>query len=140
MAQTVSRQPLTAVDRVRSRISPREICVGQSGVGTGFPQCISVFPCQSHSTGAPLQGKTKKLIIFITWLHNKPQGCGASVASAAGPFTTHTHKKVLSHVGCDVVSGNCPPSNTASHPRRLESSATSLREAQILHTIGLFFV
>jgi hypothetical protein len=21
-------------------------------------------------------------------LHNKPQGCGASVASAAGPFTT----------------------------------------------------
>jgi hypothetical protein len=29
----------------------------------------------------------KKLIIFITGLHNKPQGCGASVASAAGPFT-----------------------------------------------------
>jgi hypothetical protein len=37
---------------------------------------------------APLQGKTKKLIIFITGLHNKPQSCGASVASAAGPFTT----------------------------------------------------
>jgi hypothetical protein len=30
--------------------------------------------------------KRKKLII-ITGLHNKPQGCGASVASAAGPFT-----------------------------------------------------
>jgi hypothetical protein len=30
--------------------------------------------------------KRKKLIIFITGLHNKPQGCGASVASAAGPF------------------------------------------------------
>jgi hypothetical protein len=29
----------------------------------------------------------KKWIIFITGLHNKPQGCGASVASAAGPFT-----------------------------------------------------
>jgi hypothetical protein len=35
----------------------------------------------------------KKLIIFliiiviIIGLHNKPQGCGASVASAAGPFT-----------------------------------------------------
>jgi hypothetical protein len=28
----------------------------------------------------------KKLIIFITGLHNKPEGCGASVASAAGPF------------------------------------------------------
>jgi hypothetical protein len=26
--------------------------------------------------------------IFITGLHNKPLGCGASVASAAGPFTT----------------------------------------------------
>jgi hypothetical protein len=30
----------------------------------------------------------KNLIIFITGLNNKPQGCGASVASAAGPFTT----------------------------------------------------
>jgi hypothetical protein len=28
------------------------------------------------------------LFIFITGLHNKPQGCGASVASAAEPFTT----------------------------------------------------
>jgi hypothetical protein len=29
----------------------------------------------------------KKLTIFITGLDNKPLGCGASVASAAGPFT-----------------------------------------------------
>jgi hypothetical protein len=28
------------------------------------------------------------LFIFITGLHNNPQGCGASVASAAGPFST----------------------------------------------------
>jgi hypothetical protein len=28
----------------------------------------------------------EKLIIFITGLYNKPQGCGASVASAAGPL------------------------------------------------------
>jgi hypothetical protein len=34
------------------------------------------------------QKRKKKLIIFITGLHNKPQGCGASVASAAGPFNT----------------------------------------------------
>jgi hypothetical protein len=34
-----------------------------------------------------MEKKTKKLIIFITGLHNKPQGYGASVASAAGPFT-----------------------------------------------------
>jgi hypothetical protein len=26
------------------------------------------------------------LFIFITGLHNKPSGCGASVVSAAGPF------------------------------------------------------
>jgi hypothetical protein len=31
--------------------------------------------------------RKKKLIIFITGLHKKPQGCGTSVASAAGPFT-----------------------------------------------------
>jgi hypothetical protein len=31
--------------------------------------------------------KRKKLIIFITGLHNKPQGCGAPIASAVGPFT-----------------------------------------------------
>jgi hypothetical protein len=37
--------------------------------------------------------KRGKLIIFMTGLHNKPQGCGTSVASAAGPFTT---KKFLS--------------------------------------------
>jgi hypothetical protein len=28
------------------------------------------------------------IVIFITGLHKKHQGCGASVASAAGPFTT----------------------------------------------------
>jgi hypothetical protein len=33
-----------------------------------------------------MKKKKKNLIIFITGLHNNPQGCGASVASAAGPF------------------------------------------------------
>jgi hypothetical protein len=28
------------------------------------------------------------IVVFITGLHKKPQGCGASVASAAGPFIT----------------------------------------------------
>jgi hypothetical protein len=45
------------------------------------------FPCRFHSTGTQLHGKNKKKLIFITGLHNKPQGCGATVASAAGPFT-----------------------------------------------------
>jgi hypothetical protein len=64
------------------------LVVDKVALGQVFPPSTSVFACQFHSTGAPLHGKTKKkLIIFITGLHNKPQGCGASVASAAGPFT-----------------------------------------------------
>jgi hypothetical protein len=88
MAQAVSRRPLTAEARVRSRVSPCGIFRGQSGTGSGFSPSTSVFPWQFHSTGAPLLGKMKKrLIIFITGLHSKPQGCGASVAFAAEPFT-----------------------------------------------------
>jgi hypothetical protein len=37
MAQAVSRRPLTAEARVRSRVSPCGICGDQSGTGTGFP-------------------------------------------------------------------------------------------------------
>jgi hypothetical protein len=51
-----------------------------------FPKYF-VFACQFHSTGAPLHGKMKTILIIFTGLNNKPQGCGASVASAAGPFT-----------------------------------------------------
>jgi hypothetical protein len=60
MAQAVSRRPLTAEVRVRCRVSPCGICGGQSGIGTGFSQSTSVFPCKFHSTRAPLLGKTKK--------------------------------------------------------------------------------
>jgi hypothetical protein len=91
MAQAVNRRPPTAEARVRSRVTPCGICGGQSDIGTGFSPSSSVFPCQFHSTGAPLLGKGQKIIIiliFIIGLHNKPHGCNASVASAAGPFTT----------------------------------------------------
>ena len=53
----------------------------------GFPMSISFHQCSTTR-------KKKKLIIFITGLHNKPQGCGASVASAAaGPFTPPPKRK-----------------------------------------------
>jgi hypothetical protein len=63
-------------------------------LGQVFSPSISVFPCQFHSASAPLFGKTNKKIthhlkiIFITGLHNKLQGCGASLASAGGFFAT----------------------------------------------------
>jgi hypothetical protein len=47
----------------------------------GFSLSISFHRCSITRTNE------KTLIIFTTVLHNKPQGCGASVASAAGPFT-----------------------------------------------------
>jgi hypothetical protein len=52
----------------------------------GFPLSILFHRCSNTR-------KNKKLIIFIIGLHNKPQGCGASVASAAGSF--NTKKKVF---------------------------------------------
>ena len=60
MAQAVSRRPLAAEARVRSLVSTCGICGGHSGTGTGFSPSTSVFPCQFHSTGAPLLGKPKK--------------------------------------------------------------------------------
>jgi hypothetical protein len=76
MIQAVSRRSPTAEARVPSRVSPRGICGGQSGTGTGFSPSTSVSPCQFHSTGATLLGKMKRpitfLFIFITGLHKKP--------------------------------------------------------------------
>jgi hypothetical protein len=59
-----------------------------------FPRVLRFFPVLHYKE------KWKKLTIFITGLHNKPQGCGASVASAAGPFTT---KKMAGPGGLSVL-------------------------------------
>jgi hypothetical protein len=48
----------------------------------GFPLSISFHRCSIT------RRKEKTLIVFITGLNNKPQGYGASVASAAGSFST----------------------------------------------------
>jgi hypothetical protein len=62
--------------------------VDKVAMGQVFPRVLRFSPCQFHSTGAPILGKTKKKtqIIFIIGLHNKPKGRGAFVASAAGPL------------------------------------------------------
>jgi hypothetical protein len=91
MAQEVSRRPPTAKARVRSRVNTCGICGRQSSTGTGFSPEYFGFPLSiSFHRYFIARKKEKKLIIFITGLHNKPQGCGASVASAAGPFSKNT--------------------------------------------------
>jgi hypothetical protein len=75
MAQAVSRRPLTAEGFVVDKVA----------LGQLFPRVLRFSPV---SFIPPVLHYTEKLIIFITALHNKPRGCGASVASAAGPFTT----------------------------------------------------
>jgi hypothetical protein len=54
----------------------------------GFPLSISF-----HQWSITRKNE-KQLINFLTGLHNKPQGCGASLASAEVPFTK---KKMLTY-------------------------------------------
>jgi hypothetical protein len=53
--------------------------------GRFFPEYFS-FPLSISFYRCSITWKNGK-IFYITGLHNKPQGCGASVASATGPFT-----------------------------------------------------
>jgi hypothetical protein len=92
MAQAVSRLPVTAEARIRSRVSPCGICGGHSGTGTGFFPSAWFSPVNCIAPVLHYKKKTKKLIIFIAGLHNKPQGCGASIALLRGP-----HKKEKYH-------------------------------------------
>jgi hypothetical protein len=82
MAQAVSRRPLTAEAQVRSRVSPCEICGRQSGTGTGFSPNTSIFPCQFHSSGAPLLVKMKKKLSISS---SSSQGCTISLKAAVRP-------------------------------------------------------
>jgi hypothetical protein len=53
MVQAVSRWPLTAKARVRTRVNPCGICGGQSVTGAGFSPSSPVFPFQYNSPIAP---------------------------------------------------------------------------------------
>jgi hypothetical protein len=62
--------------------------VDKVALGQIFPRVLPFSPVNFIPPVLHYKEKRKKLIIFFTGLHNKPQGCGASVASAAGPFIT----------------------------------------------------
>jgi hypothetical protein len=90
VAKAVSRWPLTADARVRSRVSPYDFVVDKVALTEVLLRALRFSPVSSIPLVLHYTEKRKKLIFFITGLHNKPQGCGASVASAAGPFSTKT--------------------------------------------------
>jgi hypothetical protein len=95
MAVPWLRRLVAGLSPRRPGFDPGSVHVGfvvdKVALGQIFPRVLWFSHCQFHSTSAPLLGKPKKLTIFIIGLHNKPQGCGASVASATGPFT----KKII---------------------------------------------
>jgi hypothetical protein len=66
--------------------------VDKVALGQVFPRVLRFSPVNFTPPVVHYTKKWKELIIFlflfITGLHNKPQGFGASVASAAGPFGT----------------------------------------------------
>jgi hypothetical protein len=103
VAQAVSRRPVTVETRVRDRGQSIWDLWWTEWHWDRFSSSTSVFPCQFNSTGAPLHGKTRKPTIFITGLHNKPQGCGASVASAAGSFTARKKSVSLPYLELTVT-------------------------------------
>jgi hypothetical protein len=59
---------LIRIPPLRRGFDPGKVHVGfvvdKVALGQVFPPSTSVFPCKFHSTGAPLLGKKKKLIIF----------------------------------------------------------------------------
>jgi hypothetical protein len=82
------RRLIAGLSRRRSGFDPGSVHVGyvvdKMALGQVFLRVLRFPPVNF----IPPVGKRKPLIICITGLHNKPQDCGASVASAAGPFTT----------------------------------------------------
>ena len=77
-------------------VSPCGICGGKVALRQVFPQVLRVSPVNFIPPVLHYLEKRKKLIIFITGLHSKPEGCCATVASAAGPFTTKkTHSNII---------------------------------------------
>jgi hypothetical protein len=89
------RRLVTGLSPRRLGFYPGSVHVGflvdKVALGQVFHEYFGFSPINFILLELQYKEKRKKLIIHITGLNNKPQGCGASVSSAAGPFTKKTN-------------------------------------------------
>jgi hypothetical protein len=101
------RRLVAGLPAQRLRFDPGSVHVGfvvdKVALGQALPRVLRSSPANFTPPVLRVTRKNEKLIIFITGLHNKPQGCGASVASAAGPGTAH--EKMGHQTGVDRFLG-----------------------------------
>jgi hypothetical protein len=107
MTQAVSRLPPTADARVRSRVSPCGICRGQLALGQVFTRVRRFSPVNLIPPVLHYLEKLKKN--WSPFCSSSSQsctislGCGTSVASAAGPFSTSvSYDRTRAYV-CEAV-------------------------------------
>jgi hypothetical protein len=72
--------------------------VEKVALGKTFPRVLRFSPVYFIPPVLHYLKNEKELLFFITGLKNKPQGCGASVAPAAGPFSTQNYNTPKSRV------------------------------------------
>jgi hypothetical protein len=103
------RQLVTGLSPRRPGFDPCSVHVGfvvdKMALGQVSPRVLRFSPVNFTPPLLHYTKKWKKLIIFITGLYNKPQGCGGSVASAAGPFSKKNLVSVTRYYG--LVSHGC---------------------------------
>jgi hypothetical protein len=86
------RRLVTGLSPRRPGFDPGSVHVGfvvdKVALGQAFPRVLRFYPVNFIPPVLHYTEKREKIIVFISGLHNNTQVCGASVASAVGPFTT----------------------------------------------------